>query len=76
MPTIVCLIEKKTDTSYFYSMSEEEQADKDIKADLNVDLTIVLFNFPARISKIITSPQCAKLYKSPSTIFIPPPEFI
>ncbi|MFN8274088.1 MAG: hypothetical protein U0X58_04315 [Flavobacteriaceae bacterium] len=75
-PTIVSLIEKSTDTSYFYSMSEEEQAHKEIKADLNVDLSYALLHFPSRVSKIILSPDCVKHDNLASTIFIPPPELV
>lgn len=75
-PTIVSLIQKSTDTSYFYSMSEEEQAHKEIKADLNTDLSYVLLHFPCKVSKIILSPDCVKHDNLASIIFIPPPELV
>lgn len=72
-PTIVSLIEKKTDTSYFYSMSEEEQVHKEIKAELKqIDYTVTFFQVSK--SSLILSENLSKHDNIASTIFIPPPE--
>jgi len=72
-PTIVSLIEKDSDTSIFYSFSEEEKAHKEIKAVFIShisfeDLPELSFN-----SSLILSENLSKHDKIPSAIFIPPP---
>lgn len=72
-PTIVCLIEKDSDTSIIYSFSEEEKAHKEIKAVFIShisfeDLPELSFN-----SSLIHSENLSKHDKIASTIFIPPP---
>ena len=73
-PTIVSIIEKTTDISVFYSLSEEEKEIKEIKAIFNLDF----FNEPVYLSKLnsslIHSENLSKHDKIPSKIFIPPPE--
>lgn len=74
-PTIVSLIEKKANTSMFYSMSEEEQVHKEmkqIKADLKF-YDFNFFNFSKKTSSLIVSENKSKHDKVSSTIFSPPP---
>lgn len=72
-PTIVSLIEKNTDTSYIYSMSEEELSHKEVKAEVRehhyhfVDLS-------GRTSGLILFENLSRHDNIASTIFIPPPE--
>ena len=72
-PTIVTVIEKSSDISIFYSMSEEEHSHKDIKtffySDNSVD-EIVLYRLS---SNAILSENLSKHDNITSTIFIPPP---
>ena len=74
-PTIVSLIEKSTDTSCFYCMSEEEQMNKEIKAEFNFEpFSIVLPNHFKTSNQIILSENLSRHDNIASTIFIPPPE--
>ena len=72
-PTIVSIIEKTSEISVFYSLSEEEKEIKEIKAIFNLDF----FNEPVYLSKLnsglIHSENLSKHDKIPSKIFIPPP---
>lgn len=74
MPTIVSLIEKSTNTSYFYSMSEEEQVHKAVKAVLKFEPASILAPFTANTSSLIHSENLSKHDNIASAIFIPPPE--
>lgn len=73
-PTIVSLIEKSTDTSYFYSTAEEEQPHKEVKADLNYDLSYHFIVFPEGKSSLILSENLSRHDYIAASIFIPPPE--
>lgn len=73
-PTIVSLIEKSTDTSYFYSTSEEEQVHKVIKADIHLELDYNFHVFPKLTSSLILSENLSKHDNIAAAIFIPPPE--
>jgi len=73
-PTIVSLIEQSTDTSYFYSASEEEQAHKEVKVQFKFDTTYELINLSGLKSSLILSENLSKHDKISSSIFIPPPE--
>jgi len=73
-PTIVSLIEKNSDTSYFYSVSEEEQSNKEIKAEFNFDTSFEFIVFSNPVSKPILSKNLLKHDAISSKIFIPPPE--
>ena len=73
MPTIVSLIEKSTNTSYFYSMSEEEQVHKGVKVILKFEPASVLIA-STTTSSLIHSENLSKHDNIASTIFIPPPE--
>lgn len=73
-PTIISLIEKSTDTSYFYSTSEEEQVHKEVKAELKLELAYTLALFSSNTSSLIQSENLSKHDNIAATIFIPPPE--
>jgi hypothetical protein len=73
-PTIVSLIEKDSDTSIFYSFSEEEKAHKEIKA---VFISHISFEDSPQLSinsNLILSENLSEHDKIASSIFIPPPE--
>ena len=73
-PTVVSVIKKSADTSIFYSFSEEEKANKEIKAIFYFDTVhapVLLSNLN---SGIIQSENLSKHDKIASKIFIPPPE--
>ena len=74
-PTIVSVIEKSTDTSIFYSMTEEELTHKELPAELknhhlNFDFTY------GSTSGLILFENLSKHDNVSSTIFIPPPELV
>ncbi|WP_298225092.1 hypothetical protein [Flavobacterium sp.] len=73
-PTIVSVIKKSTDTSYFYSSSEEELVHKEVKAELKLEPTYALILFQTTTSSLIHSENLSKHDNIASTIFIPPPE--
>ena len=73
-PTIVSVIKKSADMSVFYSFSEEEKAQKEIKAIFNCDLENVPNNLSQLNSSLIHSENLSKHDKIASKIFIPPPE--
>ena len=73
-PTIVSVIKKSADMSVFYSFSEEEKAQKEIKAIFNSDLENVPNNLSQLNSSLIRSENLSKHDKIASKIFIPPPE--
>ncbi|WP_324216547.1 hypothetical protein [Flavobacterium sp.] len=75
-PTIVSLIEKGTDTSYFYSTSEEEQAHKEIKAEFKFNTTYDVINLSGLTSSLILSENLSKHDNIASSIFIPPPDLV
>lgn len=75
-PTVVSIIEKKTDVSIFYSLAEEEihKELKEVKAEIkSYDYPIT--NIALKKSKIV-SENLSKHDKVASVIFSPPPEFI
>ena len=72
-PTIVSVIKKSTDTSYFYSMSEEELTHKEVKAEFKFE-TLSLVFFVPQLSRVISSENLLKHNNIASSIFIPPPE--
>ena len=73
-PTIVSVIEKNADMSVFYSFSEEEKAQKEIKAVFTSDVLNTLANLSQLNSGLIHSENLSKHDKISSKIFIPPPE--
>jgi hypothetical protein len=72
-PTIVSLIEKSTDTTIFYSMSEEELSHKEIKADFRIT-EYHFIDLSGQNSSLILSENLSKHDNVSATIFIPPPE--
>lgn len=72
-PTVVSLIEKSCDTSYFYSMSEEEHH-KEVKAEFKFTPEITFINLSGNTSGLILSENLSKHDNVSATIFIPPPE--
>lgn len=73
-PSIVSVIKKDTDTSVFYSFSEEEKAHKEVKAVFNSDTVVPPIIFSDLNSGLIHSENLSKHDKITSKIFIPPPE--
>ena len=72
-PTIVGLIEKSTDTSYFFSMTEEELSHKEVKAELRIE-PHEFVNLSGNTSGIILSENLSRHDNVCGSIFIPPPE--
>jgi hypothetical protein len=75
-PTVVCVIKKDTDISAFYSFSEEEKIQKEIKAIINIDLVSAPIDLSQLNSKLIFSENLSKHDTISSKIFIPPPEHV
>jgi hypothetical protein len=73
-PTIVSVIKKNADMSVFYSFSEEEKTNKEIKAVFNSDVMIAPLNLSRLNSGLIHCENLSKHDKISSKIFIPPPE--
>ena len=73
-PAIVSMIKKSADMSVFYSFSEEEKSQKEIKAIFLSDLENVPNNLSQLNSSLIHSENLSKHDKIASKIFIPPPE--
>ncbi|WP_244200134.1 hypothetical protein [Flavobacterium limicola] len=67
------MIEKSSDISIFYSLSEEEHAHKEIKTFFYLDNSLDII-IPSELpSSIILSENLSKHDKITSSIFIPPP---
>ena len=77
-PTIVTLIEKRTDISVFYSFAEEEiyKEVKEIKANLKEDTHFALLDFYQQKNTKITFENLSKHDNVFASIFSPPPELI
>jgi hypothetical protein len=75
-PTIVSLIEKATDTSCFYSMTEEEVSQKEIKSQIIVHNSFPQINYFIQKNSKIHSINILRHDSISSKIFIPPPEQI
>ena len=73
-PTIVSLIEKATDTSCFYSMTEEEVSQKEIKTQIIVYNSFPQINFYIQKNSKIHSINILRHDSISSKIFIPPPD--
>jgi len=73
-PTIVSLIEKATDTSCFYSMTEEEVSQKEIKSQIIVHNSFPQINFSIQKNSKIHSVNILRHDSISSKIFIPPPD--
>ena len=75
-PTIVSLIEKNTDISFFYSAAELEEINKDVKSEFKFDTFSILFFSQPRMSSLILSENLSKHDNISSAIFIPPPDLV
>ena len=73
-PTIVSLIEKATDTSCFYSMTEEEVSQKEIKLQIIVYNSFPQINLYIQKNSKIHTVNVLRHDSISSKIFIPPPE--
>jgi hypothetical protein len=73
-PTVISVIEKSADMSVFYSFSEEEKTQKEIKAVFNFGVLNAPVNLSQVNSSLIHSENLSKHDKISSKIFIPPPE--
>ncbi len=74
-PTIVSLIEKSTDTSFFFDLSEEEEeSQKEFKADFKFYSAIEFVTFSVSTSNLILSEDITKHDNIAATIFVTPPE--
>jgi len=73
-PTIVSVVKKNTDTSFFYSMSEEEIKHKEIKSDFRFDEPLTIAFAISETSGPILSENLSRHDNVASAIFIPPPE--
>ena len=72
-PTIVTVIEKSSDISVFFNMSEEEHFHKEIIAVASLDHFLDI-HIPSEVSStIIFSEKLSKHGKITASIFIPPP---
>lgn len=75
-PTIVSLIEKNSDISFFYSSGEYDDVHKDVKLVFKLDTFSFLFFNQPKSSSIVLSENLSKHDNISSSIFIPPPDFI
>ena len=74
-PTIVSLIEKSTDTSFFFDLSEEEEeSQKEFKADFKFYSAIEFVTFSVSTSNLILSEDITEHDNIAATIFVTPPE--
>jgi hypothetical protein len=73
-PAIITVIEKSTDTTIFFSMSEEEHAKKEVKNLPYIVATTSTFELEETIVKsLILSENLSKHDKISRQIFSPPP---
>ena len=77
-PTIVTLIEKNTNVSMFYSLSEEENHKdlKEIKADLRLTFDYSIMEIAEYQNSKIISENVTRHDNIAEEIFIPPPELV
>ena len=74
-PTIIKLIEKSSDTSMFYSMSEEELAKKEVKNLVYIVTSHSTFELKSTVLRsLILSENLSKHDNVSRTIFTPPPD--
>ncbi len=72
-PTIVTVIEKSSDISVFFNMSEEEHFHKEIIAAVSLEHFLHVHTISESSSTIILSEKLSKHDKITASIFIPPP---
>jgi hypothetical protein len=75
MPTVVSIMKWKSDTSVFFSLTEEELAHKELKAELRLE-DFEFYPVFFKPSGAIIGAYSMRHDKICSTIFIPPPELI
>ena len=77
-PTIVTLIEKQMDISFFYSFSEEEihKEVKEIKANFNEEICFVLLDWNQQKKANITFENLSRHDNVFATIISLPPELV
>ncbi len=76
-PTIVSLIEKSNEKSYYYDLTEEDhQSEKEILADFAFYEYQEFIAFATKKSSLILSENLSKHDNISAAIFIPPPEQI
>jgi hypothetical protein len=73
-PAIISVFEKDADISAFYSFSEEEKTQKEIKAIISYDYSTIAVDISQLNCSSIFSENVSKHDKISSKIFIPPPE--
>lgn len=73
-PTIVSVIQKNADVSAFYSFSEEEKVQKEIKALFYCDDACTALIHTDINSGLIQSEKLSKHNKIASKVVIPPPQ--
>jgi len=75
-PTIIGLIEKKCNVSFFYDNSETEEFQKDLKAEFIFEpFTFIVYN-PQKKSCKILSNNLSKHDSVSKKIIIPPPDSV
>ncbi len=73
-PTIVTMIEKSCDTSIFFSLSEEEHTQKEVKVfAYHLDLETGFLLGKHNKSSLVLSENLSKHDKISASIFSPPP---
>jgi hypothetical protein len=72
-PTIVTVIEKSSDISIFYSVSEEENAHKEIKVLFCSESPSETVTTEELSSNVILSENLSKHDNITASIFLPPP---
>jgi len=77
-PTVVTLIKKSTDTSVFYSFSEEEihKELKEVKAEVKQHFDYPFLDSEINKNTTIVSENLSRHDNVASEIFSPPPEYI
>jgi hypothetical protein len=73
-PTIVGMIEKSSDTSVFFSMTEEEITHKHIESEFRFEEPFIPILISTQNKGLILSPQNLLHDSVAATIVIPPPE--
>jgi hypothetical protein len=73
-PSIVSVIDKSSDTSFFYNMSEEEHPKKEVKNYIFNSFNYEILILSKLTSKIILSENLSKHETISAKIFIPPPD--
>jgi hypothetical protein len=75
-PTIISIIEKKGDISFYYDNSETEDFQKDLKTEFIFEpFSFIVFN-PSKKSSKILSDNLSKHDTISKKIVIPPPDTI